>query len=110
MARGDYKIPFDKRNGNLLGYVSSYEERVTGVDWRDNVPFTDTLLFVTFARGRSAAHALFLRSDGTQVQMFLADLEDVLKRGVGPTGRVTGRWMFCKRGQNYGVCLVKEEA
>lgn len=90
-------IPFS-RSGHQLAYAGGWER---DVQWRDNDTFEDTLTFLSFERGRSAAHACFeRRSTGTQVYVFLTDLADMIKHMKD--GKVHGRFAFCKRGQNYG--------
>lgn len=88
------EAPFDK-DGNQLSYP----------EWRTEMrpvePFEDTLEFVDFERGRSAARAILRRSSGVTVSMFLHDFEPVLK--CMKYGKFTGKFEYCKRGENYGV-------
>lgn len=108
--KGDYQIPFD-RDGNQqhypeCWYVGEYpNHKAKGPDWRDNVPFADTLTFVGYSRGRSAAYFHFKRTDGTKVCMFLTDIDDAIQHLV--RGELRGTFQFTKRGQNYGVQLVQ---
>jgi hypothetical protein len=78
-------------------YVENY-----GYKYVDNFEWIDTLEYETFGRGNSAAH-LFFKSviTGKSYQMFLKDFENIVKLLVD--GKVSGKWTFCKRGQNYGV-------
>jgi hypothetical protein len=39
--------------------------------------------------------------------MFLKDLDALIKNHALNKGTVTTSWTFCKRGENYGLCLVK---
>lgn len=102
MAKGAYQVPF--RNGNLLHYPDSWP---TLPEWRDNYEFSATLTFAGFSRGRSAAYLNFMNPEtGEFFPMFLADLSDVLTRCTLEKGKVNALWTFCKRGQNYGICLA----
>lgn len=82
---GDYKIPFD-RDGNQQHYpeywwIGQYpnNERA-GPEWRDNVPFQDTITYKGFSRGRSAAYFRFEKSDGKEVTVFLKELDEMMPR------------------------------
>jgi hypothetical protein len=100
MAKGNYEIPFDKK-GNQLHYIDMWEVRHNGASMYPNFEFDDTLEFIGFQRGRSAAYATFKRSTiGTEVTMFLRDLEDAMP--FMAAGAIRGRFTFCKRGMNYG--------
>lgn len=91
-----YDIPFDSE-GNQLHYGESWRKREA------NYAFFDTITFVEFQRGRSAAYAVFKRSTGTTVTVFLTDLEDMLPRMS--SGKINSKFEFCKRGNNFGVKL-----
>jgi hypothetical protein len=104
---GDYQIPFD-RDGNQQHYPVSWytgeypnNRRTVGPEWRDNEPFNDTLTYAGYGRGRSAAYFVFTRSDGKEVTMFMKDFDALIRQMVN--GKVSGRFVFIKRGQNYGV-------
>ena len=71
----------------------------------DNYEFEDTLTYDGYSRGRSAAYFSFLRSDGRKVTVFLTDFEVIVNHMV--KGMITGRFTFCKRGQNFGCKLIK---
>jgi hypothetical protein len=119
-------VPFD-RAGNLLDYsymgISKEEEEICKRDgkiehfWgRDNalrevfvpnVEFEDTLIFKHFSRGRSSVKAHFeSQFTGKKYEMFICDLEDVIKANYFIT-KLSGRFTFVKRGKNYGVMLLK---
>ena len=119
-------IPFD-RNGNLLDYsywgLNAEEEKVCKENgkvehfWGDgtisevfvpNFEFEDTLIFKHFSRGRSSVKAHFeSQFTGTKYEMFICDLEDVIKANYFVT-KLSGRFTFVKRGQNYGIKLCDE--
>lgn len=97
------QIPFDQR-GNPVPFI---QRRVESYVWKDNEPFRAVLEFKRFERGFTAAHAIYAKADDPswEVTMFLSDLEGVIARGFAPL-RLTGRFAFVKRGQNYGVKLL----
>lgn len=99
-----YQIPFDKE-GNMCKY--SHDNRI--VEWRDPEPFTDFLFFKEFNRGRSAAHAIFEAEKGQHhgdtFVVFLTDLSEMIPHMR--VGEIHGKFTFCKRGQNFGVKLIK---
>ena len=120
-------VPFDK-NGNLLDYswngITEKEKEICKRDgkvehfWgRDNtlhevfVPnfeFEDTLIFKHFSRGRSSVKAHFeSQNTGKKYEMFISDLEDVILNNSLTNGRVSGKFTFVKKGQNYGVLLLE---
>lgn len=102
--KGDYSIPFDAA-GNQVHYPDWWSmEREPG-EWRENFVFSDTLTYAGYQRGRPAAYFKFTRESGASVTMFLTDFEDIVPNMAH--GKVTGRWTFCKRGQNYGVRMAE---
>lgn len=96
------KIPFDQQ-GNPVPYAAGRASLV----WEDNALFTATLVFKRFERGRSAAHAIYVKYDDPswEVTMFLSELEDVIASAFVPL-HLTGTFEYVKRGQNYGVKLI----
>lgn len=93
------EIPFDQ-HGCPMPYVGYRAEAV----WKENKPFRAVLTFQGFQRGRSSIKAIYVKSDDPtwEVGMFLSDFEALLKRDVSPL-RITGRFVFIKRGSNYGI-------
>ncbi len=78
-------------------------------EWRPNKVFKTALVFKGFQRGRSAAYAVFSELEGPgYYSMFLTDFEELVK-GASPLrfGIWFENWTYQKRGQNYGVKLVK---
>jgi hypothetical protein len=106
---GNYQIPFDEKGNQLhypvLGYriVTGAQKYVDVSDYRDNTPFMDTLTFVDFNRGRSAAYSTFKRENGMTVCVFLKEMSEMLPRMI--EGKITGKFAFVKRGKNYGCTL-----
>lgn len=100
LAKNEYKIPFD-HDGNQLHYPD-YKR----FEMRDNYVFEDTLEFRDYSRGRSAAYFNFAKeSDGREVTVFLKDFCEIVKYMIN--GKITGKFTFTKRGENYGCKLVK---
>lgn len=69
----------------------------------DNDPFHDTLIYEGYYRGRSAAGARFTNSKGQIFTVFMTDLDKFIP--LMTKGRIEGWFIYCKRGQNYGVTL-----
>lgn len=120
-------IPFD-RKGNLLDYsffgITEEEKEMCKRDgkiehfWGDgdtlrevfvpNFEFGDTLVFKHFSRGRSSVKAHFESLyTGKKYEMFISDIEDVILNNHLMNGCISGRFTFVKKGQNYGVVLLK---
>jgi len=110
MKRGKWPeipIPFDG-NGDQLHYPNpEYAGNLRPTVWADNAVFTDVLTYGGHGRGRSAVYFKFKRQDGRQVYVFLKDLQALVPHMH--QGQVWGRFVFCKRGQNYG-CRLWEPA
>lgn len=100
---GDYKIPFSVSNpGQHLDYAWDG----ANVIWKDNVEFEKHLTYMTFQRGRSSATLVFVDSQGNLYTMFLQQFNELMGQ-TDFTGRINGVWIFVKRGQNYGIKLVR---
>jgi hypothetical protein len=68
-----------------------------------NTPFDDTLTYVDFYRGRSAAGCTFRNDVGQRFTVFMTDMDKFIPLMVN--GKISGRFIFCKRGKNYGITL-----
>lgn len=95
---GTYEIPFDKE-GNQLDYGGWAHEMVP------NHEFEDTLTYQSCGRGRSSVGFTFTRTDGRTVNVFLKDMNKWIPQMAG--GKITGKFTFVKRGQNYGCTQVE---
>lgn len=93
--------------GSLLPYVGIGSD--DNIEYVGNKVFEDTLTYVQTRRGRSSAVFIFEDSQGATYQMFMTDIDDLLKTKNISNGRVKAKWTFQKRGQNYGIRLAKEE-
>lgn len=73
-------------------------------DWLDPEEFVDTFTITGYYRGRSAA-GLELKSgtSGGDCCMMIKDLTFMVMNADIQGGKVTGRWIYKKRGQNYSV-------
>ena len=73
-------------------------------DWVDPQDFFDVFEITGYYRGRSAA-GLELRSttSGGDCCMMIKDLTFMIMNAHIQKGRVVGRWIYKKRGQNYSV-------
>ena len=106
MSKRKYKIPFDA-NGSQLHYAENWEHNVL---WKDNYEFEDTLVFVSMQRGQSAAYFnLVSKTTDKCYTMFMKDIIEVIRNCRIDKGEIVGKWTFTKRGQNYGIALVKGE-
>lgn len=96
----DGQIPFNEKN-QLLHYA----RHGSGVVWKDNFEFEDSMAFCGFTRGRSAAHANVKSEKTGQVYtMFLKDLGDAIP--YLKDGKLHGQFTFAKRGTNYGIKYI----
>jgi hypothetical protein len=69
----------------------------------DNIPWDDELTYDDFYRGRSAAGAIFKNAAGQIFTVFMKDLGIFIPHMVN--GKIKGKFIYCKRGMNYGVTL-----
>lgn len=95
-----YKIPFDKYG--LINYP------LFVCDWKDNYTFNDTLEYFDYRKGRSGVQFYFKSiSNGQEYGMFISDFDKMMKTKKLFDNKVSGLWSFHKKGQNYGIYLVK---
>lgn len=101
-------------DGSLIGYPYSdapaepHFDKVSNINWIDNIVFEDTLTFTGYGRGRSSAVMHFEGSNGASYNMFLSDTNVLLKTKDIIGGKVKAQWTFCKRGSNFGIKLSEE--
>jgi hypothetical protein len=72
----------------------------------DNIPFTDTLKYSTYYKGRSAAGIVFENKDGRVFNVFMSDFDDMMPFIV--RGEITDTFIYCKKGMNYGLQLHRQ--
>lgn len=93
-------------NGSLMHYPSSWDD----ADWRDIVPFTARLTLACYTRGYSAAFFLLLDEQNREYPMFLTDFTELVQQRACIRGRfLLSTYTVQKRGQNYGIRLVRPE-
>lgn len=73
-------------------------------DWREPWEFEDIFKIEGYGRGRSTAY-FNLRSltSGLTCVMMMSDIYDLVTSATLINGVVVGRWIFCKKGANYGI-------
>ena len=94
--------------GDLLSYPESWSEGKTWM-WQPNKVFTCRMKIVSMGRGRSAAYFTLQDDNNIRFPMFMTDIMDLIANYSIDKGYVTATWTFCKRGQNYGLCLAAKE-
>lgn len=105
MSKWDRKAPFNE-HGDLMHYPQQSWRDKAPVEWRPVEEFEATLNYDTFTRGRSAAYLILRdREHNRLYPMFLAELDMALPHFNG--GVISGTWTITKRGENFGVKLVK---
>ena len=115
MYKGE--IPWSDKG--ILHYPEAW--RTNKIRWRENKPMVLRLAFSHFARGRSAAYAVFKECAlelgdvliaPDEFPMFLTDFGDLLRSGLygaADGGTTLGTFVGCKRGMNYGIAFVPPE-
>lgn len=73
--------------------------------WQPIEPFHATLTVTGMSRGRSAAYFQWT-GGGRTFPMFMVDMLSLILATEIDHGTVSGRWIVCKRGQNYGIKLA----
>lgn len=102
-SKKSYQIPFDEQTGNMLSYPEVWKD----IEWKDVYEFADTLTYFGYGRGMSSIVLFFKDSKGIEYPMFISDFHDVMILSGMNDNRVSGKWTFCKRGQNYGLKMVQ---
>ena len=78
-------------------YMDKYNLR-----WIDNYEFEDTLKYSGYSRGNSSCTVQFKSiNDNKEYTMFMKELDDCIDKLI--EGKLTGKFTFCKCGQNYGI-------
>ena len=106
MAKTTVKIPFTRKEGDLVNYPRDYDPST--IVWKENYIFYTILEIESVNRGRSAANFnVVCIKTGRKFVMFLTDLLDIVKNSTIENGLTEGQFTFCKRGRNYGIKRVK---
>lgn len=108
-----YEEEFDEYLNELRDYETKVESSeyitVESIVWKENYEFEDTLRLTGMSRGRSAANFnLKSETNGKDYNLFMTDIVNLIQNATLNKGIVKGVWTFVKRGQNYGIKLVKE--
>ena len=96
-------------SGQIVWLDTYYEHdrEIPGVTWLEpDYEWDDTLVYLTYSRGRSAAYFEFESERFGKVQMFMSDFDKLIKSVGIQDCKVTGRWGFRKAGANIGVYRV----
>lgn len=94
------EAPYDK---NGLQHWATTDAR-----WVPNDPFCATLHLEGHKRARTAAYFLWRDENDRAYPMFMTDMFNLVNDAVVVTGTVTGQWIVCRRGRNYGIRLDGE--
>jgi hypothetical protein len=105
MARNTLEqVPYNAHTGHMVTYPTPQSE------WRPNTAFEAALRVVGTERGQSAAR--FIVEDtatGVQYPLFMTELLAIVQHATIEHGVVSGQWIGCKRGANYGIRLHTQE-
>ena len=98
--------------GNIPIYYNEYDKQHIlesyHLRWQQpthkNFIFKDTFKFEGFSRGRSSATAEFTNeAKNLSSSMFLSNVSDVILLGGCDLTNLSGFFMMCKKGANYGL-------
>lgn len=108
MAKKQLKIPF--MDGRPCKWVKDVHD-----EERDNYEFDECLEIYGFVRGCSSAVMILRPADdhgkdfnyvnSIYYQVFLTDSKEIIQHMIH--GVIYGKWTFVKRGENFGIKLVK---
>ena len=103
----DRRSPFDEHGGLMHWANPRAETKYQGLahEWREETEFTATIEVVDTVRGRSAAYLLVQDEKGVEHTMFITDLVAALPHFS--KGKCRAVWVPQKRGQNFGLRLVR---
>lgn len=92
-------------NGKEVVKGFSYDENINEV-WKPNKEVELTLHYQGYGRGRSAVTFYWVDDDGHKYPMFLRDVDELLRQGVG-TSSIHAIFTYVKRGANYGIKFLR---
>ena len=93
-------------NGNMLEY-DGYLYGATKYSEKDIVEFEETMTFQHYTKGRSSLRFILKDSKDKEWSMMAQCIDCFVKQSV--KGVLSGKWIMCKRGQNYGLLIVEGE-
>lgn len=106
-------VPFQdnyKRPGELIAMhkiPDAHYEKQTGVVWKENFEFEETLTSHKCAYSRDSKNLIFLDSKGNWAPMFPTDFDDFMERKGFEGNKVTGIWTYNKIGKGIGIKFVR---
>ncbi|MEG2707338.1 MAG: hypothetical protein RR959_08355 [Erysipelotrichaceae bacterium] len=92
-------------NGNMLDY-DGYGVN-TRFGEKDIVEFEETMTFLYYTKGRSSLRFILEDSKGGIWSMMAQCIDTFVQKSAN--GKLTGKWIMCKRGANYGLLIVEGE-
>ena len=104
----NWKLILDETNYPCWYTLSEKDMQQYNLHYADNYEWNDELTYYAFERGNSSCVMLF-KSDLTFLtyHVFMTDFTDTIVDNM-ICGKVKGTFTFTKRGQNYGIKLVKK--
>ena len=93
--------PVDE-NGNMIDYDGSKRSGE-----KDIVEFEETMTFQYYTKGRSSLRFILVDSQGREWSMMAQCIDYFVKHSAN--GVLSGKWIMCKRGSNYGLLIVEGE-
>lgn len=101
--------PFSKDTGSLASYYIPHLHHLKDA----SQPFSASLTITNFDKGwRSAHRVIWTASDGKEYPMFISEFLALVKkyyeRPLTTFPTVHGRWVYVKRGSNYGISFLEE--
>ncbi|GLO66231.1 hypothetical protein [Oceanobacillus kimchii] len=96
----------DRVKDSLISYDGFLGDNVELVE---NRVFKEVLTYDGYGRGRSSAVFYFKDSTGATYQMFMTDMDDLLKHKSIMDQKISGEWTYQKRGKNFGIRLADSE-
>jgi hypothetical protein len=98
--------PTWKDEADWLNWIG-WQIRHYDYQWRVPAEFDDTMKILGYGRGRSAAYLeLESMTTGMKSVMMMTDMTNMIMNANIYKGVVAGRWIFGKRGQNYGIQYI----
>lgn len=91
-------------NGNMLEFIG-YGSKPVGE--KDIVEFEETMTFLCYTKGRSSLRFILEDSKGGVWSMMAQCIDTFVQKSAN--GKLTGKWIMCKRGANYGLLIVEGE-
>lgn len=88
--------------GDMIEYPDWHNKPVY---WADIEEFEATMTFVRYVKGRSSLRFILEDENGKTWSMMAQCIDDFVFRAN--RGTVSGKWVMCKRGANYGLLLIQ---